>query len=182
VDRLVFCPLPGVGLPGVDLIQSPIRAGVTSGGHIRFTGLVPRINLISGGDSPYKPGELEAMLSQGRLKVVSLTVGSAAAPEQAWRMTAFRLVQGHWVGTRMRMAAFESATPTYRADYHLAEARDASLDAPAFDVNTYLAKGASVSDSSDGNTVFFTYDPQAGSLAEQARRARAKGKAAGAEK
>jgi len=114
--------------------------------------------------------------------VVSLTVGPAAAPEQAWRISAFRLVQGHWVGTRMRMAAFESATPTYRADYQLAEARDASLDAPAFDVNTYLAKGANVSDSSDGNTVFFTYDPQAGSLAEQARRARAKGKAVGAEK
>ena len=100
VDRLAFCPLPGVSLPGVDLIQSPVQAGLMPGGRIRFTGLVPRLNLIDG-NSPYRTGEAEAVLKQGRLQVVSLTVGPHASPEQAWKMTSFRLVQSHWVASAM---------------------------------------------------------------------------------
>ena len=172
VDRLAFCPLPGVGLPGVDLIQSPVRAGATPDGHARFTGLVPRLNLMDG-DSPYKVGAVEAVLRQGRLRVVSLTVGPPAAPEQAWKITAFRLVQGHWTGTAMQMTSYEAGVPTSEANYHLLDTRPASLDAEAFELDTYLTKGASVFDNSTGNSFSFKYDPDDGSLREQAIAARA---------
>lgn|GEM_PF-3354877 len=172
VDRLAFCPLPGVGLPGVDLIQVPVRTGTTPEGHVRFTGLVPRLNLIDG-DSPYKAGTLETVLSQGRLRVVSLTVGPPAAPEQAWRIAAYRLVQDHWVGSAMRMTTFEAGTPTSEAEYQLLEARAVALDAAAFGIETYLAKGAAVSDDSTGSSINFAYDPQGGTLKEQAAEARA---------
>lgn len=172
VDRLAFCPLPGVGMPGVDLMQAPVRAGATPGGHVRFTGRVPRLNLIDG-DTPYKAGALEAVLSQGRLKVLSLTVGPTATPEQAWHIATFRLVQDHWVGSAMRMTTYEAGTPTSEAEYQLLEARAAAQDASAFDMETYLDKGASVFDDSTGNSINFTYDPQDGSLKEQAAKARA---------
>ena len=175
VDRLAFCPLPGVGLPGVDLIQSPVRAGATPDGHTRFTGLVPRLNLMDG-DSPYRAGAVEAVLRQGRLRVVSLTVGPPGAPEQAWKITAFRLVQGHWVGTAMQMTSFEAGTPVSEADYQLLDMRPASLDAEAFDLDTYLTRGASVFDASTGNSFSFKYNPDDGSLKEQAVAARAEKK------
>ncbi len=171
VDRLAFCPLPGVGLPGVDLIQSPVRAGGAADGHVRFTGRVPRLNLIDG-DTPYRAGVLEAVLFQGRLKVVSLTVGPPAAPEQSWRITASRLVQDHWLGSGMRMTTYEAGTPTSEAEYQLVEARATALETPAFDMETYLDKGASVFDGSTGSSINFTYDPQEGSLKDQAAKAR----------
>ena len=127
VDRLAFYPLPGVGLPGMDLIQDPVRAGMTPDGHTRFTRRVPRLNLIDG-DTPYRAGALEAVLSQGRLRVVSLAVGPPAAPEQAWHIAAFRLVQDHWVGSAMRITTYEGGRPMSEAEYQLLEARTTALE------------------------------------------------------
>lgn len=169
VARLPFCPLPGVGFPGVDLIQNPVRAQATPPGA-RFTGLVPRLNLI--GDPPYRPGEIKAILYQGRLRVVSLAVGPRAVPHQAWHITAFRLMQDHWVGTTMVMTTYENGTPTSEARYRLIEARPEALEAPAFAMDNYLAQGASVFDSA-GISISFPYDPKGGTLKEQAAKARA---------
>ena len=181
VDRLTFCPLPGVGLPGVDLIRSPLPVGKTSDGHYLFAGQLPRLNLLDG-DTPYKPGTVEAALSQGRFKVISLTVGSTALPQQEWKIAASQLFQGHWVAVQMRLTGYQetpadasetpaSDLPTYTADYRLVEARERSLDASAFDVGSYLADGASVFDNSTGSTFTFAYETQGGTLKEQEAKA-----------
>ena len=181
VDRLAFCPLPGVGLPGVDLIRSPLSAGTASDGRYLFAGQLPRLNLLDG-DTPYKSGSLEAALSQGRLKVITLTVGSPALPQQVCQIRTSQLFQGHWVGTQMRLTGYQKALadasetlssdlPTYTADYRLVEAQEKSLAAPAFDAGSYLAPGARVFDDSTGSTFAFTYDARGGTLKEQEAKA-----------
>jgi hypothetical protein len=177
VDRLAFYPLPGVGLPGVDSIQQPIRAGVTADGHAHFRGLVPLINIV-GADPPYKIGEVDSVSMGGHLRIVSLLVGAPAVPLEHWKISTFRLFQEHWIGTQMQMIQYQGASafdtdvitsnlPTCVADYVLTEARPAALNASAFAAETYLAKGARVFDDSTGNSVLFTYDPNVGSLKEQ---------------
>ncbi len=100
-------------------------------------------------------------------------------------MTAFRLVQGHWIGAEMKMTTYENVTPglddkhraflaTSSAEYRLLDARPAPLDVEAFDLDTYLIKGASVFDNSTGNSSSFKYDPDDGTLKEQAEKARKK--------
>ena len=177
VDRLAYCPLVGVALPGMDLIQSPVYIG-SDDGRVRFTGLVPRLNIV--GESPYKAGEIQASLFQGRLRVLSLVIGTGDAPEQKWDVSAFRLLQGHWVGSRMRLASYYpySSVPgrepvskvAFISNYELVRVRNAALETRAFDIGTYLVPGARVVDI-DGQP--FRYDPRAGSLQEQADQARA---------
>ena len=180
MDRLRYCPLPGVGLPGVDLIQSPICDAMASDGHAHFSGRVPRINLV--GEEPYQPGEVEAAVLQGRLKVLSLTVGSPAAPDQAWNITESRLFEGHWIGARLRETQYYQApttgvgkqgglVPGFIADFELLKARNAPLEVSAFDIGNDLDQGASVLDTADGLSL--TFDPQAGSLKQQAAQANA---------
>ena len=185
VDRLAFCPRPGVGLPDIDLIQAPVRAGAISGGHVWFTGNVPRLNVITGGENPYRAGELETVTTRGHLRVISLTVGTPAVPLQVWKITAFQLFQDHWIGTQMALTGYAAALadaldklssnlPTYVADYQLMEARPAALDASAFEVGTCVRDKAGISDNSTGNTLTFTYDKNGGTLKEQAEAARKK--------
>jgi len=69
VDRLAFCPPPGVGMPGVDLVQQPIRAGTTSDGHTHFRGRVPLLN-VGGMDPVYKIGEIDTVSVSGYLRIV----------------------------------------------------------------------------------------------------------------
>ncbi len=183
-DRLAFCPLSGVGLPGVSLIQSPQPPSRRPNGHFLFVGLVPRLNLMNGA-TPYKAGSVEATLNQGRFQVVALTVGTAAVPQQTWQMTGFRLFQDHWLAARMHWTEYEASfaetgekfvsdLPTAMADYQLVEARPSALDASAFEIGTYLRNAASVSDNSVGSTVTFAYDTHGGTLAEQAEAVRKK--------
>ncbi len=178
VDRLPYCPLPGVGLPGMDLIQSPVLAAKAADGRARFTGRVPRINIV--GEEPYKVGWIEAVSSQGHLKILSLVVGPQSVPRQTWNFTEFRLFQGQWIGSAMEAATYykaipvadgrTAALPSFTFSYQLLEARETSLDAHAFEIGTYFSKGASICDTADGMT--FAFDPQAGTLKEQAERAR----------
>lgn len=178
IDRLRYCPIPGVGLPGMDLVQSPVCTGVAPDGHARFSGRVPRINLI--GEEPYQPGETAAAVTQGRLKVLSLRVGSPAAPDQAWSITQSRLFEGHWIGERLRETQYyqvplagagsgNNPVPGFIADFALQEARSAPMEATSFDISTYLVKGANVLDTADG--LSFTFDPEAGDLKRQAAQA-----------
>ena len=171
VGQLAFCPLPGVGLPGVDLIQSPSYAGPAPGGRFRFAGRVPLMNFVSG-DSPYRAGEVEAVLTQGRLRVVSLTVKGSDLPEQRWKMTAFRLMHGHWVASAMSMTQVEEGGPEDEAEYHLAEVRPAALAPAAFEIGAYLAAGAQVFDGSGSSSSVVRYDPSGGPLKGQAAKAR----------
>lgn len=184
VDRLAFCPLPGVGLPGVDLIQSPMPPSGLPNGHFLYAGLVPRLNLIDG-ETPYKAGRIETVRDQGRLKVVRLSVGTPSVPQQVWQMTAFRLFQDHWLATKMQWTEYEASfadgtekltsdLPTATADYRLVEARPAALDASAFEIGTYVRNKASVSDNSTGTTLTFAYDKNGGTLKEQAEAAHKK--------
>lgn len=178
VDRLAFCPLPGVGLPDVDLIQSPLAPSRMPNGHFLYAGLVPRLNLING-ETPYKAGSIEAVSAKGRLKVVGLIVGTAAAPQQIWQITGYQFFQGHWLGAQMRWTEYKASLandgekltsdlPTTVADYQLVESRPAALELPAFEIGTYLSGNAVVSDSSTGSTVVFAYDKRGGTLEEQA--------------
>lgn len=172
VDRLGFFPLPALGLPNVDLIQHPGRAVTTAGGHLQIEGAVPRFNIIEGGETPYKPGVIEAVPVGGTLRVLSLKVGSASVPQQSWAWTAFQRFQGQWLGTKMRMVGYEEAAPSYTADYALTEARSSAAALSAFEITSSLADGATVTDSSDGNTFAFHYSALGGSLAQQEQRAR----------
>ncbi len=185
VDRLDFCPLPGVALPGVDLIQSPRRVGTTPGGLTRFSGLVPRLNLMDG-DTPYVAGEIEATASAGRLKVISVTVGPQTSVYQKWVVTGDTLFQGHWVGSRMRMTEFDDGfgpspttggdaadTPLGVVDYQLMTASNQPQEASAFALGTYVNAGVSVFADARRGSFSFPYRAGGGSLEQQADRARA---------
>ncbi len=170
VDRLPFLPLPGVGLPGVALIQSPVLLKLIGAGQVRFTGRVPRLNFI--GDGTYFPGTIDVVRVGGRLRTVSLTVRSDIVNE-AWTFGAYRQFQGHWVATRMRMRQSEGDAPTFVSTYTLVKAVPAAPDAAQFDLRTYLVKGANVFDMTGiRGSVNYVYDPQAGDLQAQADRAR----------
>lgn len=184
VDRLAFCPLPGVGLPGVDLIQAPMPPSGLPNGHFLYAGLVPRLNLIDG-ETLYKAGSVETARDQRRLKVVRLSVGTPSVPQQTWQMTAFRLFQDHWLATKMQWTEYEASfaeageqlaldLPTATADYQLIEARPAALDASAFEIGTYLRSQVTVSDNSTGTTLTFAYVKGGGALKEQAESAHKK--------
>jgi len=173
VDRLEYCPLPGVGLPGVDLIQSPVLAARTSAGHLLFTGRVPRLNIV--GEEPYQPGTIEAVLAQGHLKILSLAVRPQPLLWQTWHFTSFRLFQRQWIGGQMQAALYygtaKHTAPSFIADYRLVDARPTPLPASAFDIAAYLAKGSNVLDTADG--LSFPFDLQTGDLKTQARKATA---------
>lgn len=184
VDRLAFCPLPGAGMPGVDLVQSPVRAGTMVDGHTHFRGRVPLLNLV-GADPVYRVGEIDTVSVGGHLRVVSLLVGAPAVPLEAWKMTAFRLFQDHWIAAQMQMTEYEAALlfdeeplltdlPTSVSTYKLTEAEPTAREASAFEVGTYLIKGAGVFDDSTGRSHIFNYDPLGGTLKEQAEAVRKK--------
>lgn len=181
VDRLAFCPLPGVGLPGVNLVQQPIRAGTTPDGHTHFRGRVPLLNVL-GTDPVYKVGEIDTVSVGGHLRVVSLLVGAPAVPLEAWKMSGFRLFQDHWIAAQMQMTEYEAALvsdeeplpsnlPTFVSTYALLEAKPEARESAAFGIETYLSRGADVFDTTDRN---FTYDPSAGTVKEQAEASRKK--------
>ena len=184
VDRLAFCPMPGGGLPNVDLIQAPLPPSRLPGGHFLYQGAVPRLNWIDD-ETPYRAGSVETALDQGRLKVVRLTVGLPSVSQQTWQMTGFRLFQGHWLATRMQWTEYEASSaeagekltsdlPTATADYKLIEARPTALDASALEIGTYLRNQASVSDNSTGITLTFAYNKNGRTLKEQSEAARKK--------
>ena len=182
VDRLAFCPLPGVGMPGVDLVQQPIRAGTTADGHTHFRGRVPLLN-VGGADPVYKVGEIDTVLVGGHLRVMLLLVGAPAVPLEAWKMSGFRLFQNHWIGAQMQMTEYEGAfaadeeplpsnLPLYVNTYTLLEAKPEARENAAFAIETYLTKGAQVFDATGIRSGIFPYDPSAGTLKEQAEASR----------
>ncbi len=178
VDRLAFCPLPGVGLPGVDLVQQPIRAGTTPDGHTHFRGRVPLLN-VGGTDPVYKIGEIDTVSVGGHLRVVSLLVGAPAVPLEDWKMSGFRLFQDHWIAAQMQMTEYEGALasdeeplpsnlPLYVNTYTLLEAKPEARESAAFGIETYLTKGADVFDTIGNNSRSFIYEPLGGTVKEQA--------------
>lgn len=178
VDRLAFCPLPGVGMPGVDLVQQPVRAGTTADGHTHFRGRVPLLN-VGGTDPVYKVGEIDTVSVGGHLRVVSLLVGAPAVPLEAWKMTGFRLFQDHWIAAQMQMSECEavlasdeeplpSNLPTSVSTYALLEAKPEARESAAFGIETYLSKGADVFDTTGSSSPTIIYDPSAGTVKEQA--------------
>ena len=180
VDRLAFCPLPGVGLPGVDLMRSPKFLATEPDGDTRFSVYTPLLNLSTGGETPYKAGEAVVMTTQGRLKVVSLVVGTQAMPSQTILFDRYRLFQGHWIAGHIQMTSFEDAgdkslpdLPTTESDFQIQGVSGTPPSPVDFDIATYLVKGARVADDATGNSVFFTFDPEQGSFRRQDDQARA---------
>ena len=70
------------------------------------------------------------------------------------------------------MVGYEEAAPSYTADYALTEARSSAAALSAFEITSYLADGATVTDSSEGSTFAFHYSALGGSLTQQEQRAR----------
>ncbi|MEO7714801.1 MAG: sigma-70 family RNA polymerase sigma factor [Capsulimonas sp.] len=183
VGRLAFTPMPGIGLPGMDLVQSPTHPRRTKDNMTLFDGAIPRFGLVAGGESPYNPGQITVTTEDGRLRVVSTLVGSSAKPRMRWELSDFRLLKEHWIAGRMRQTIYEelpiqwktSAPPvTWQEDFQLTQASAHARELSAFAPETYLDKGANISDIAFGlSSGQFTYDPAAGTIAEQIQRARA---------
>lgn len=178
VDRVAFCPLPGVGMPGVDLVQQPIRAGATADGHTHFRGRVPLLN-VGGTDPVYKVGEIDTVSVGGHLRVLSLLVGAPAVPLEAWKMSGFRLFQDHWIAAQMQMIEYEGAfafdeeplpsnLPLYINTYTLLKAKPEARESAALGIEAYLNKGAEVFNTVGTGSRSFIYDPSAGTVKEQA--------------
>ena len=109
VDRLGFCPLPGVSLPGVDLIQSPRLLRSDPGGQARFSGHVPRLNLLTGGELPYRPGEAAVVMTQAAAAVPFPDGPLTPRRNKRIAFMASGCLKGHWIGSQMRMISYEDA-------------------------------------------------------------------------
>lgn len=121
------CPLPGIGMPLVPIIRTPAAEAAPSADVLIVSGEIPddlpdmAVARKSTGVS-FSPGELRAVTQNGRVMVLSLTMGAKGQPQSRWDFTEHKLFQGLWIASRMRWTLFDIGQPAFICDYTLQDA------------------------------------------------------------
>jgi hypothetical protein len=164
-------PLPGVGLPSLELIRSPTQVV----GHLgRFTGDVPVLN--SAGANVYAPGQVDTVLQDGLPKVTKLVIGSPENPNFKWDYLKHEVRGNLMLASQIRSSMYlgEPGLEAWRTcDYSLIKYSDSPLDTGNFDVTQWIIADQPIVFTDESKHIYnvnVTYNPQKGDILSQVYR------------
>ena len=164
------CPLPGVGVPFLPLIKSqatsvPVMLGV-KGSESLSSDVVDFP--ISYSSLTYSPGVAKVSSQEGRLQLTSVAIVVKRETASTWLFSAYWPFQGTWIASNFLWTQYTYGEPAEDYRFTLLSANAQALAPRNFQEETWLPRGAVVTDHTGPAQVGFDYDPNKGDLKSQA--------------
>ena len=169
-----FALLPGVGLPGLPLVQPPQgdTPQTPTDGGLACTVLETRQFLPGRPDPLYQWGVVSTDGGGDGLRVTrAVTVDGSGRPFQEWDFTQPAPFQGVQLARRVHSVEDEpladgTPSPARTVDFVVSAATDAPLPDARFDIRSHLPAGAAIY---ENQAYHYRYDPAGGDLETQRR-------------
>jgi len=174
--------LPGLGLPGLPIIEPSNGNFSIADGNTRIDGAGPVFGRGPSSVPPYESAHVDVHSDSSGVKLTDCVIhwDDAGNIEQKWDFSSQQQLGSRWVAGEIQFTDYQGyqkdnrqvTEPSSEIDYTIESAREEPVDASQFLPETWLKNRDTVMDTSGDGHVAIEYHPKYGSLPDQLRMAR----------